>query len=130
MNANPVEDWVKKAKDNYIGALDLAKRRRNQVLDVICNQCQQCVEKYLKAFLVRHRAEFPKTHDLLKLEGLASAIDADFRLIHDNLKSLNWYSIEIRYPGTEATKDDAKDAIKATKQVREFVRAKLGLKSK
>lgn len=130
MNEYPVEDWVKKAEGNYISALDLAKRRKNPVPDVICNQCQQCAEKYLKAFLVRCHIEFPKIHDLLQLEGLAQASDSDFRLIHDQLKRLNWYSVEIRYPGTEATLDDAKEAIKAMKEIRKFVRAKLGLKTK
>jgi HEPN domain-containing protein len=130
MNEYPVEDWVKKAESNYISALDLAKRRKNPVPDVICNQCQQCAEKYLKAFLVRCHTEFPRIHDLLQLEGLAQASDSDFRLIHDKLKLLNWYSVEIRYPGTEATVNDAKEAVKAMKEVRQFVGAKLGLKSR
>jgi HEPN domain-containing protein len=130
MNEYPVEDWVKKAEGNYISALDLAKRRKNPVPDVICNQCQQCVEKYLKAFLVRCHTEFPKIHDLLQLEGLAQASDSDFRLIHDNLKRLNWYGVEIRYPGAETTVRDAKEALKAMKAARKFVRAKLGLKSR
>ncbi|MEW5717402.1 MAG: HEPN domain-containing protein [Chloroflexota bacterium] len=130
MNEYPVEAWVEKAEGNYISALDLAKRRKHPVPDVICNQCQQCAEKYLKAFLVRHHTEFPKIHDLLQLEGLAQTSDSDFRLIHDKLKRLNWYSVEIRYPGTAATVDDAKEAINAMKEVRKFVRAKLGLKSR
>jgi HEPN domain-containing protein len=29
--------------------------------------CQQAVEKYLKAFLTKHKISFQKTHDLLKL---------------------------------------------------------------
>ncbi len=72
----------------------------------------------------------PKIHDLLQLEGLAQSSDSDFRLIHNDLKRLNWYGVEIRYPGTEATVDEAKEAIKAMKEVRRFVRAKLGLRTK
>lgn len=130
MNEYPVEDWVKKAEADYLSALDLAKRRKNPVPDVICNQCQQCVEKYLKALLVRHRVAFPRVHDLLQLEGLAQTVDSDMRLIHNELKLLNWYGVAIRYPGTTATVEEAKEAIKAMKVVREFVRAKLGLKKK
>ncbi len=106
------------------------RNRARRVPDVICNQCQQFVEKYLKAFLVRHRVDFPRVHDLLQLEALANPIDADFRLIHDDLRLLNWYSVEIRYPGTEANMDNANEAVRAMKVVRKFVRAKLGLKSK
>ncbi len=74
--------------------------------------------------------KFPKIHDLLQLEELAREIDPDFRLIHDDLKLLNWYSVEIRYPGTEAKMQDAKEAIQSMKQVRQFVRAKLGSRTK
>lgn len=130
MSEYPVEDWVEKAEANYWSALYLAKRRKNPVPDVICNQCQQCAEKYLKALLVRYQVAFPKIHDLLQLEGLARTVDPDARLIHNELKLLNWYSVEIRYPGTNATVKEAKEAIQAMKAVREFVRAKLGLKTK
>lgn len=130
MNTYPVEDWLKKAEDNYISALDLAKRRRNSVPDVVCNQCQQCAEKYVKALLVRHQIEFPKTHDLRELEDLLIGVEPDVRFIDDYLHALNPYGIGVRYPGLQATTEEAKGAIKATKEVRKFVRAKLGLKTR
>ncbi len=130
MNAHLVEDWVEKAEGNYDSALALVKNRKKSVSDVICNQCQQCAEKYLKALLVRHRIEFPKTHDLDELEDLIIGTDPDIRLINQFLVVLNPYGIDIRYPGLRATMDDAKEAIKAMKAVRKFVRAKLGLKSR
>ena len=130
MNAYPVEDWLKKAEDSYISALDLAERRRNSVPDVVCNQCQQCAEKYVKALLARHQIEFPKTHDLRELEDLLIGVEPDVRLIDDYLHALNPYGIDIRYPGFHATMAETKEAIKAMKAVRRFARAKLGLGSK
>ncbi len=127
MNAHPVDEWIKKAESNYISALTLARRRTNPVPDVVCNQCQQCAEKYLKAFLLRHKVDFPKLHDLVQLEELATSVEPNVRLIHGSLAELNPYGVDIRYPGLEATVEEGKQAIKAMKEVRRFVRSKLGL---
>jgi HEPN domain-containing protein len=130
MSAYPVEEWIKKAEDNYISALALARRRSHPVPDVICNQCQQCAEKYLKALLVRHRVEFPKIHDLRELEDLVISIEPEVHLIDDYAHGLNPYGIDIRYPGRQATMEEAREAIKGMKEVRKFARAKLGLNAK
>lgn len=130
MSAHPVEEWIKKADDNYTSALILARQRKNRAPDIICNQCQQCAEKYLKALLARHKIEFPKVHDLVELEALLAQAVPDVRLVHDYLKPLNPYGVDIRYPGLQATAKEAKEAIRAMKEVRKFVRAKLGLRSK
>jgi HEPN domain-containing protein len=85
MNGQAVAEWVKKAEDNYLSALALSRRRKNPVPDVICNQCQQCVEKYLKALLVLHNIYFRKIHDLVQLEDLISRVDPEARSIHNSL---------------------------------------------
>jgi HEPN domain-containing protein len=38
--------------------------------DTVAFHCQQAVEKYVKAILVRHRVEFRKTHDIGQLLDL------------------------------------------------------------
>lgn len=130
MSANPMEEWIRKAEDNYISALDLAQRKRNRVFDVICNQCQQSAEKYLKAILVRHKVGFPKVHDMRELEDLVAPVEPDIRLIQNYVKLLQPYGVDIRYPGLQATEAEAKEAIEAMKEIRKFARARLGLKSK
>lgn len=130
MNVRPVEEWVRKAEDNYVSAITLARRRRRAVPDVVCNQCQQCAEKYLKALLIRHQLDFPKVHDLVQLEELVAQAEPDVRLIHASLATLNPYGIDIRYPGLEATPEEAQEALEAVKQVRRFVRSKLGLSAR
>jgi len=130
MNGQAVAEWVKKAEDNYLSALALSRRRKSPIPDVICNQCQQCVEKYLKALLVLHKAYFPKIHDLIQLEDWIARVDSEVRSIHNSLVVLNPYGIDIRYPGFEATIAEAKEAVKAMKEIRKFVRTKLRLKLK
>ena len=128
MSAHPVADWVEKAEGNYASALVLMRQRTRLVPDVICNQCQQCAEKYLKALLVRRGIGFPKTHDLIQLKNLIAPVDADMQLLTPVFAILNPYGIDVRYPGIQATPKDAREAIQAMKTVRKFVRAKLGLK--
>ena len=128
MSVNPVTEWIKKAEDNYQSALALVRRRTHPVPDVVCNQCQQCIEKYQKALLARHGVTFMKTHDLVQLEDLIATVDPDIRLIHAHLLHLNPYGIDIRYPGADATPADARNAIAAMKVARKLLRSKLGLK--
>jgi hypothetical protein len=40
------------------------------------------------------------------------------------------YAVDVRYPGLGTMEEDAKEAIKATKEIRKFARARLGLKPK
>jgi HEPN domain-containing protein len=128
MSAHPVAEWIKKAEDNYQSALALVRRRAYPVPDVVCNQCQQCIEKYQKALLARHQITFMKTHDLVQLKDLIATVDPDIHLIHAQLLSLNPYGIDIRYPGVDATPTDARNAITAMKVARKLLRAKLSLK--
>ncbi len=125
-----IEEWTIKAEQNYISAVELAKRKRKQVLDVICNQCQQSAEKYLKALLARHHVAFSKTHDMKQLYDLIMTVEPDIRLFEEQILSLDPYGVDIRYPGLQASDIEVEDAIKAMKQVRKFARARLGLKTR
>jgi len=57
------QEWINKAEEDYIIAI-----REFKTETVIYNahgfHCQQCVEKYLKAYLQEINIEFEKTHDL------------------------------------------------------------------
>jgi len=69
---------------------------------------------------------FPKVHDLIAVKKLCVTKEGAFELIHDLLSSLEGYDVAIRYPGEVATVQDAREAIAAMKEVRQFVRAMLG----
>ena len=81
MSAHPIAEWIEKAEGNYTSARILMRQRTQLVPDVVCNQSQQCAEKYLKALLVRHGLGFPKTHDLTQLKNLIKSVDADILLL-------------------------------------------------
>ena len=89
-------------------------------------RCQQCAEKYLKAFLVSKNVKFPKTHDLLEPHKFCLSVDPSFELISDLLDRLNPYSIGYRYPGEVVTVEESKSTLKAAKEVRQFIENLLG----
>ncbi|OGO40538.1 MAG: hypothetical protein A2Z03_01085 [Chloroflexi bacterium RBG_16_56_8] len=124
---DPAVEWIRVAEEDYQGALDLARRRKDPLPNAVCFHCQQCVEKYLKAIMARHGIEPPRIHSLLNLNKSCVSIDSSFLLIADLLERLDPYSVETRYPGHPLELEDAREALDAMKQARQFIRAKLGL---
>jgi len=58
--------WIRKAEND----LKIAKDERlteNSTTDMICFHAQQCVEKYLKAYLIAKGISFRKTHDITEI---------------------------------------------------------------
>jgi HEPN domain-containing protein len=127
MSVEYLKEWVRKAEEDYAVANSLVARRRSPTPNAVSFHCQQCAEKYLKAFLVQHNVVFPKTHDLLELHKLCLSVAPSFAMIDDLLDLLNPYSVEFRYPGEETTVEEAKAAVRAMKKVRRFVQGLLTL---
>lgn len=125
MSDEYLKEWLRKAEEDYVVATALVRRRKSPTPNAVSIHCQQCAEKYLKAYLVQHNVIFPKTHDLLELHRLCLSVDPAFTLIGDLLDLLNPYSVEFRYPGEETTLEEAKATVKAMKEVRRFVRGLL-----
>lgn len=65
-----------------------------------------------------------------ELEDLVATVEPEIRLIHDFVKLLQPYGVDIRYPGLQATDQEMKEAVQAVKQIRKFARARLGLKTR
>lgn len=88
---------------------------------------QQAAEKFLKAVLVWHQIEFPKTHDISRLLDLVRPAAADLADGLDEAAALTSYGVEARYPGDlpEPTPDAAKEAVALARRVREAVHAHL-----
>ncbi len=83
-------------------------------------------QKYLKALLIFHGVDFPRTHDVRLLMQLATARrDLDVEI--DDVLVLNRYTVEARYPGDREpiTGTDAEAAVAIAQQVRSACRAAL-----
>jgi HEPN domain-containing protein len=84
---------------------------------------QQAAEKALKAALVWHQVDFPKTHDMSRLVELVRSADARLALVIADAVNLTPYGVEVRYPADlpEPTRDEAQAAVALAERVLEAV---------
>lgn len=118
------ERWFKKAQEDELSINAILKEGGHP--NTACFLAQQMSEKYLKGLLVFVDKEFPKVHDLIGLETLLLEKFPDVDKIHQQLKLLNRFYIETRYPGdyAEFSWEDARVAYDSAERVREFVLGK------
>lgn len=67
---------------------------------LIAYHAQQCAEKYLKAYLVFHRIDFPYTHNIARLLELCVGKGEWGEGLHD-AQGLTPFAITARYPGED-----------------------------
>lgn len=98
--------------------------------DMVCFHMQQCVEKYLKAYLIFHGKEISKTHNISLLISQCMTIDNSFEILNnDKIENLTDYAVEARYPDDfyMPTAEETEKAIKLAETVKQFVSKKLKL---
>jgi HEPN domain-containing protein len=119
-----VRQWLKKAEEDF-GVAELLLAERVPYLSTVGFHLQQAAEKYLKALLVRHQVEFPKTHNLGKLLDLLAAVEVPLAETLEKTTRLDPYSVEARYPGDlpAVEREEAEEALTLTREVREKVSA-------
>ena len=120
-------EWVAKAESDFATARILLEHGEENIVDMVCFHSQQCIEKYLKAFLNEHAINFPRDHSLPPLVKLCRTIDDQFEELWDDTASMEGYAVAIRYPGAVATRSMAENALAAAERVRAFIRNKLAL---
>jgi len=59
-----VMEWVAKAENDLVNAARVLRTPKGCPTDTVCFHAQQCIEKYLKAYLASKKRDFPKTHDI------------------------------------------------------------------
>lgn len=127
MNEEAVRMWTQKADDD-LEAGRLLMRSDRPITWVVCFHMQQCVEKYLKAFLIFHGREHPRTHNVPALVNLCAQIDDSFRELKEwGVRELTKYATALRYGEEPYTPDlqETQEAIELAERVRAFVREKV-----
>ena len=122
-----LDEWIEKAEGDYKSAVALQRRRKEPLPDTVCYHCQQCAEKYLKAYLIAQGSTPPRIHDLEELLNLCALHDATLITRLPLVQVLNPYAVLIRYPGMTATVVEAKEAVHALRWLRTILRRKLGM---
>jgi HEPN domain-containing protein len=120
-------EWLQKAEGDYGSMLRDYRARKSPNYDGCCFHAQQCVEKSLKARLQEANVPFPKTHDLTALLTLVGTLEPSWANFASAFGRLTDAAVEVRYPGTVATKQRAKESIDIAKAFRTQARARLGL---
>jgi HEPN domain-containing protein len=118
-----IREWARKGENDLITAVQILKLGRQSPTDTVCFHAQQCVEKYVKALLVNHRRDFPRTHDLRVLLALLP-VAAKPDLIPEEQVLLSRYATVTRYPGDYEPIQlvEAQSAVKIARRVRRQVR--------
>ena len=122
-------DWIIKAELDHLAAMDLARRRKLPLHDMVCFHCQQAAKKYIKAVLEDCSIYFPKTHDLETLLTLLIPTHPFLTLLIPATRRLKPFGVLIHYPGNDATKAQAKKALADRKAIISEIRQLLGLKT-
>ena len=95
---------------------------------MVCFHMQQCVEKYLKAFLVYNGKEISKTHNLALILRQCIELDSSFeKLASIDAALLTVYAVDLRYPDDfyMPSQTESQKAVSIAEEVRQFVKAKI-----
>lgn len=125
---NPLTlEWVERAEGDYIATQKLLPTTNPQLYNIICFHAQQCIEKYLKAWLQEANLPVPRTHNLEELLALIVPTLPAWTQWQPDFKIITEYAVESRYPGDSATADNTQHAMHVCQAVRQAVRTSLKL---
>lgn len=113
-----VEEWFRKASNDFNNAKKLLDSADDETYDLICFLCQQSIEKLLKALLIQKGQPIDKIHNLDKLGVQAKEHYPDLDVNLNRLKTLSTIGIMSRYPEYDATVDEAAQAFKTAQEIR------------
>ncbi|MEK7449773.1 MAG: HEPN domain-containing protein [Planctomycetota bacterium] len=121
-----IKNWLIKANNDIKTAEhELSLPLEETITDTVCFHCQQAVEKYLKAFLIYHKIEIGRTHNIEYLLNQCALMDKDFAGIE--VKELSTFGVDIRYPEDFYIPDieEAKFYYDLAKRIKELVLKKI-----
>ena len=120
--------WLAKAKIDLLACVTLSGQGV-ELWEAVAFHAQQTVEKALKAVLVWHQMEFPKTHDIERLLDLLAGCDSDLAQAAAGAVELTPFGVEYRYPGEypPVSHASAASALAIARQVYEEAARRVGV---
>jgi len=121
-----VKEWIEIAEDDLKFAKHGFSISSGVPYRIIAFHSQQCAEKYLKAFLLYNKVDFPYTHNITTLIDLCSEIDETLEELRD-AEILTSYATANRYPSEyrKLKKSDAQNSVKLAEKVKSAIRKRL-----
>ena len=115
----PTDAWIEKAEGDFVVAQREFSRRGKRNFDAICFHAHECVEKLMKALLVKHGVAPEYTHNLIYLDACVKKVVESWECDAEELSWLTRAGIAFRYPGEWATEAHAKKAMAICERQRE-----------
>ena len=117
-----VQEWLRKAESD-IAAVRILVAEDLDDYEVAAFHAQQAVEKFIKAYLVRHQVEFAKTHDIKALRSLVASVDQVLAAGLAEADDLTPYAVDYRYPGDadDVSQADAEKTLRLVEPARERI---------
>ena len=121
-----VRQWFAKAELDYRAA-ERPVKDPEPLREISAFHCQQAADKHLKAFLVSHQIEFPRTHDPEELLELLAPVRPDVVAMLEGIDVLSPFGVKIRYPGDfpELLPGQEQTAFDLANRTREAIMAQL-----
>ena len=128
---NPLTlERVQNAEDDWT-MLQLAQQAPRPLRAPICFHAQQCIEKYLKAWLQEANLRIPRTHDLNALLELTMPTHpqtfSQWRAWQSDFEKFKPHAVDVRYGDYSADEADVEHAVRVCTEVRRAIRAALQL---
>jgi HEPN domain-containing protein len=121
-----VQQWLNRAHKDLVAGEVLLKGGFEDYENVGFH-AQQAAEKFIKAFLVRHQIEFPKTHNIALLRQLVASVDPELSKAFATADALTPFGVEFRYPGDlpSVSRDEGEKALRLAEETRDLILASL-----
>ena len=124
---NPLTlERVRKAETDYLAMKVLHQISAPDMEDQVCFHAQQCVEKYLKAWLQEANLRVPRTHNLNVLLRLIVPMHPEWRAWRTDFEKFTPHAVDVRYE-IFLTAADATHAVRVCTEVRAAIRTVLQL---
>lgn len=114
-----VKQWVEKAERDFATAQRELSAESLPNYDAVCFHAQQCVEKLMKALLIRSGVTPPRTHGLITLNNLLQPLIPEWSAAAEDLRFLTRAAVDFRYPGSTADRETAQQALALSERLRE-----------
>ena len=125
---NPLTlEWIQRGEADYVTVQRLLPAADPLLHNIICFHAQQCIEKYLKAWLQEADIPIPRTHNLEELLDLIVPMLPDWSDWQPDFRIITKYAVEPRYPGDLRTTENTQHASHICEAVRQAVRTHLKL---
>ena len=124
-NGDLAQKWLKLAEAEFVAAEALLEA--GEALQGACFHSQQAAEKSLKAWLIAHDIDPPKTHELKDLIALCTRIETRFNDVLTDADALTEYAVERRYDADFwPPMDEARIALQRARRIFDFVKSHWG----